>query len=205
LITELNIQAYILKHIRLGNLPTLIPSYEDIYAYLLYNIQKEIYVFILNLLDQNKLSLELEKKYEIFEKPPFLIKKIIKKPLKLKSKNKRRKQIKVENNHYNYSQKQIAIAYYVMGITIDDSNAMKILLDHSQTKSVEKLLSKKVVKSIQITNLLGNKTANTKHLEDLREAKRLISGKKKYLNKKQAIIDIDRYITAFKTSYDNSE
>jgi hypothetical protein len=67
-----------------------------------------------------------------------------------------------------------------------------------QVQSVDKLMQKRVYKTSVLTNLFGNKTTDTKHLKDLLEAKRLISS-----TKKQATIkDINRIISAFKTSYD---
>jgi hypothetical protein len=98
----------------------------------------------------------------------------------------------------SYSQKQIAIAYYIMGVTLNEKNVKGILEKHSKTKSM-KILQKLVTKNSQLTSLLDSKTANTKHLNDLKEAKRLLSG----IKNKKAITDIDRIITAFKTSYEN--
>src|ERR1019366_6852908 len=57
---------------------------------------------------------------------------------KKKSKN------KLENQDKNYSQKQITIAYCVMGIPITTENATIILSKHSQTKSAAKFLTKRI-------------------------------------------------------------
>lgn len=96
----------------------------------------------------------------------------------------------------SYSQKQIAIAYYIMGVTLNETNVIGVLEKHSKTKSM-KILQKLVTKNSQLTSLLDSKTANTKHLIDLKEVKRLLSG----IKNKKAINDIDRIIAAFETSY----
>ena len=83
-----------------------------------------------------------------------------------------------------------------MGITITEKNAMSILEKHSQTKSL-KILQKLITKNKQLTSLSESKTVNTKHLNDLKEARRLLSG----IKKKTALTDIDRIITAFNTAY----
>ena len=97
----------------------------------------------------------------------------------------------------NYSHKQIAIAYCVANEAITTENAAKILSTHSQTKSVVKFLTKRMFNASQLTTLSDNKTADTKHLNDLIAAKQLLSGRKK----KEAVKDISRIITAFETAY----
>jgi len=100
-----------------------------------------------------------------------------------------------------YSHPQIAIAYFVMNKTITKENAVKILEKHSQNKSVDKLLQKLISRNNQLTKSFDNKTTNTKHLNNLIAAKRLISGMKI----KSAITDIDRIITAFKTDCEKND
>ena len=102
---------------------------------------------------------------------------------------------KVPDN--NYSQRQIAIAYFVMQTPITKDNAEGILKKHSQTKSVPKLLQKRITKASEITNLSENKTTDTKHKQDLTAAKRLISG----IKNKKAITDITSFISTFETNY----
>jgi len=95
--------------------------------------------------------------------------------LKILRESKSPQQKKELNKDNSYSQKQIAIAYYVMGITITEKNAKGIIEKHSTTKS-KKILQKLITKTNQLTVLTNNKTTDTKHLRDLKEAKRLLSG-----------------------------
>ncbi len=99
----------------------------------------------------------------------------------------------------NYSHRQIAIAYHVLNIPITIENASQVLKQHSQTTSVAKLLQKRISKASDLTKLSGHKTTDTRRLEDLYAAMRLISGK----NDKTAKVAISRVITAFKTAYDS--
>lgn len=99
----------------------------------------------------------------------------------------------------SFSLKQIAIAYAVMNITITKENAESILKKHSTFKSTDKLIQKRVIKTSELTLLSANKTADTKHLTDLKEAERLISGTKN----KNAKMDMKRIITAFTNNYNN--
>jgi hypothetical protein len=103
-----------------------------------------------------------------------------------------------------YSQKQIAIAYEFMKIIITSQNAIGILKRHSKTTSTTKLLTKRINNVSDLTKLSGNKTADTKHLNDLKAAKRLMSGIKKQGKNKNAVADIDRIINAFQASYDKT-
>ena len=118
--------------------------------------------------------------------------------LKILRESKSPQQKKELNKDNSYSQKQIAIAYYVMGITITEKNAKGIIEKHSTTKS-KKILQKLITKTNQLTVLTNNKTTDTKHLRDLKEAKRLLSG----IKMKKSKHDINFIITAFQTSYDN--
>lgn len=97
-----------------------------------------------------------------------------------------------------FSQKQVAIAYFMMGIIITEKNAISILEKHSNTSSL-KILQKLYTKPSQLTALSDNHAANTKHKNDLKAAKQLLSGMK---NKKgvEAIIPI---IAAFETAYNS--
>jgi len=108
-------------------------------------------------------------------------------------KNKRQEQ---EANH-SYSHKQIAIAYCIMGISITPENAFEILKEHSLHKSASTLLRKRISKTSELTKISENKTADTKHLNDLKAAKRLMSGKKN----KKAERWVNDIITAFQTAY----
>lgn len=104
-----------------------------------------------------------------------------------------------EARETNYSLRQINIAYVVMGTFINSENAKQILKKHSQYKSVPKFLAKRINKVSDLNKLSGNKTTDTKHLNDLKAAKRLLSDMKK----KQAITDIKRIISAVEISFDS--
>lgn len=97
--------------------------------------------------------------------------------------------------------RDIAIAYYLIGITIDANNALEITGRHSKYKS-DKILQKRVAKTNQLTDLSGNKAADTKHLKSLKRAKQLMSGIKKYQANPKQIKDIDPIITAFQDAFD---
>jgi hypothetical protein len=104
---------------------------------------------------------------------------------------------KIKEN-INFSHKQIAIAYHVMGIQITPKNAHEILKKYPNIKSVATLLRKRVYRTSDLTKISQNKSTDTKHLDDLKAAKRLVSGK----NIKKAETDINRIITAFETAYE---
>lgn len=99
----------------------------------------------------------------------------------------------------NYSHKQIVIAYEIMKIPITTTNAKEILSKHSQTISVERFLSKRGYKPSELAKLSGNKSTDTKHLQDLEAAKRLVSGMKN----KNAVTDIGYIIAAFQTAFNS--
>jgi len=105
---------------------------------------------------------------------------------------------KDKKDEKNYTQKQIAIAYYILGITLNEKNYLGILKKHSQTTS-PKILQKLITKNNQLTTLSDNKTTNTKHLRDLNEVKRLLSGIKKV----NEIKLINGYISTFESNYKN--
>jgi hypothetical protein len=102
-------------------------------------------------------------------------------------------------NANSYSHKQIAIAYCITGEAITSENAAEILNKYSETKSVDKLLQKRIYKLSDLSKLSENKTTDTKHLNDLKAAKRLLSGRKN----KKAVSEISHIITAFEAAYQN--
>ncbi len=104
-------------------------------------------------------------------------------------------QNKTEND---YSQRQVAIAYCVLGKPITTENYLFILEKYSQTRS-KKILQKRTLKISDLSKLSEVKSTDTKNLKDLQEAKRLLSG----IKNKEAVKDISRIITAFLTSYNN--
>jgi hypothetical protein len=98
----------------------------------------------------------------------------------------------------SYSLRQVCISYHFMG-GITEKNGAKLLKLHTRFKSVPKLLQKVITKASDLTTLSENKTTDTKHLNDLKAAKRLISGKKN----KEALKRITHTITQFQTAYGN--
>ncbi len=108
------------------------------------------------------------------------------------------KKISNVNEEKFYSQKQIAIAYFFLGITINENNFKEMLKKHSVTRS-SKILQKLITKNSQITSLTKNKTVDSKHLKDLVAAKRLIVSKKN----KEALEKIDQIITTFNNDFDS--
>jgi hypothetical protein len=106
---------------------------------------------------------------------------------------------KAETESNNYSNKQIAIAYSIIGEQITTENASAILLKHSKNRSIDKLLQKRITKPSTLTVLSGNKTTDTMSLNDLKSAKRLLSGMKNT----KAVKDIEHIITSFQTNYNN--
>jgi hypothetical protein len=113
-----------------------------------------------------------------------------------------KKELQLKNELVNnkvplkYSLKQIAIAYFVMNIPLDEESGKKALDEHSDFKSVEKLLQKRFTNSIELTRPTGNGSSNTKHLKDLEAAERLVSGKKN----KSAVNSMHTIIATFKAN-----
>lgn len=95
-----------------------------------------------------------------------------------------------------YSQRQVAIAYWAMGKLIDKDNYQELLKKYTNTISI-KILEKRIYKGTDLTNLSENKTTDTKHLNDLLAAKRLLISVKN----KKGISEIKPIIKAFQTSY----
>lgn len=104
--------------------------------------------------------------------------------------------LKDNKDNKSFTQKQIAIAYYVLGITLNEKNYLEILKKHSKTTS-SKILQKLITKNKQLTTLSNNKTTDTKHLRDLNEAKRLLSG----IKKTNEVKLINGYINTFESNY----
>lgn len=84
----------------------------------------------------------------------------------------------IDDPEKNYSLTAIAIAYCVMDITISSQNAAGILLKHSQHRSSNKLLQKRVNRKGDLLLTSENKSTDTKHKNALEEAQRLLSGMK---------------------------
>jgi hypothetical protein len=106
---------------------------------------------------------------------------------------------KLTSQDGNYTHKQITIAFYIMDILITPQNAKDILKKYSQTKSVEKLLQKRINKKKALISISENKTTDTKHLRDLEAAKRLIASTKK----RKAIVEINHIIATFQSEFKN--
>ena len=106
--------------------------------------------------------------------------------------------IQKPTSNKSYTQKQVTIAYFAMSKTITKENYKSILEKHTETSS-DKILQKLIVKSSDLTSLTENKTADTKQLNNLKEAKRLLSG----IKDQKASKVLDDYITTFTNKYDN--
>lgn len=98
----------------------------------------------------------------------------------------------------NFSYKPIAIAYCILGVYLTAENAEGILKLHSKFRSVNTLLKNRIEKPSVLTKSQGGKTANTKHLMALNEAKRLLKG----MNKKVAVKTLSSTIIAFQVNSD---
>lgn len=97
-----------------------------------------------------------------------------------------------------YSNRQIAIAYQVMGILITKNNATDIMKKYSANKSVQKFLSNSNISNDAMTFFSDYKHPNTKLLHDLYAAKTIIVGKKK----QKASDEINRIIADFEARYE---
>ena len=97
----------------------------------------------------------------------------------------------------SFSHKQIAIAYYIIGNPkIDANNYKEILKKHSNTHS-NKILQKLITKNSQLTELKEDKTADTKHLNDLNKAVELLSG----IKKTKEVERLMAFISTFESNY----
>lgn len=99
-------------------------------------------------------------------------------------------------NEKKYSQRQVAIAYFIKGVLINEDNYLELLEKHTSTKS-KKILQKRINRTSDLTRLSFNKTTDTKHLNDLFEAKRLLSGMKD----KSAVKSLNSIISTFQSNY----
>ena len=124
-------------------------------------------------------------------------------PLLTKSveeKKKNEKDIEELKNQKKFSHQQIAIAYCALGVHIDSENALQILQKHSNYKSIKKLMQKRVRKLGDLTETFESKAANTRRLQDLQAAKRLLSGE----NNDQAVKDLSAVIQTFEQNLDDN-
>ncbi len=103
--------------------------------------------------------------------------------------------VKSENN---FSMKEIAIAYRLMDIKINEMNALAVLVEHSINRSATKLINTIILPS-QLSILSGNKTTDSKHLASLLGAERLLLSKKEM--KSQSSIRL--IIKAFEGNFSN--
>ncbi len=109
------------------------------------------------------------------------------------------KSVKTKKSHDHYTDRQIAIAYFILGTPISEENYKDALAKYSKNEiKSKKILQKSIRKSNQIKPLNENKKGYTEHLEDLKKAKQLLSGTKN----KNAVNNIESIITAFNTTYD---
>ena len=87
--------------------------------------------------------------------------------------------VKDKTSEKNYSYKAIAIAYCMMSEYIMPEKALDILTKHSKYKSISTLLNNRIDKQSVLTRTTGNPTSNSKHLNALNDAERLLKGLKK--------------------------
>ncbi|MFT5213417.1 MAG: hypothetical protein ACI9WV_001139 [Patiriisocius sp.] len=97
----------------------------------------------------------------------------------------------------NYSQKQVAIAYFFLDIPINEGTYLEIITKYTTTTS-NKILQKLITKNSQLTTVTGNKTSDTKHKTDLIKVKGLLSG----IKNEKALDDLNEVITTFQDNYD---
>ncbi len=95
-----------------------------------------------------------------------------------------------------YSQRQVAIACFVLDIKLTEENGLLYLAKYTKTKSVQKFLTKRIYRTKELTEASENKSTNTKHLNDLMAATRLIRG----IHNPNAEKAISQYIKAFESS-----
>jgi len=106
---------------------------------------------------------------------------------------------KTIQENITYKLKEIKIAFFCLpNKKISEENYLKILNKYSTSRS-NKILQKPIVKSNQLTNISENKTADTKHLKALKNAKRLLSG----IKNEYAIKNISQLISTFELNYKN--
>lgn len=98
-----------------------------------------------------------------------------------------------------YSVKQIGIAYFFLNIMITKENAVELAKRYNPKINSSKLYQKRVSKASDLTSLPPDKSAATKHLQDLRAAKRLVSG----TNNKNALSSADTVLAAFEAKYNS--
>jgi hypothetical protein len=104
-------------------------------------------------------------------------------------------------NDKPYSQRQVAIAYYVLDIPLTKESAEIALSTYTKTNSLQKFLTKQIRNIKHLTSPDGNPTTLTKHLNDLLAAKRLISG----LENEEAEKKINHIIKAARTHIDKDK
>jgi|GEM_PF-3351610 len=104
-----------------------------------------------------------------------------------------------KKDNYKYAPKEIKIAYFCLkNKSITKDNYLEILEEYSESRS-DKILQKPIYKSNQLTSISENKTADTKHLKALKNAKRLLSG----IKNEVALKSINQVISTFEANYKN--
>jgi len=104
-----------------------------------------------------------------------------------------------------YTLKAIKIAYFLLGEFINKNNYKEILNLHSNSTS-NKILQEQIFKNSQLRMLGTNKTASTKHLKSLNEAKQLLSSGQIVTSGKKienALNSLKQIISTFSSNYNN--
>ncbi|MGZ0017668.1 hypothetical protein [Yeosuana sp. AK3] len=115
---------------------------------------------------------------------------------KVSNKPKQKQNTKGANS---FTPKEIKIAYFCLSNEkISKNNYFEILEKYSNSRS-DKILQNPIYKSNQLTVITENKTADTKHLNALKNAERLLSGIKDI----QALKSINQFISTFENNYKN--
>lgn len=114
--------------------------------------------------------------------------------------SKKQKTKKPSNKTKEPSLKAIAIVCFVTGEDLNENNYNIVLRKYGSKCNSKKILQKRIHKTSNLINASGNKTADTKHLNTLNEAKRLLSG----INNQNAITTLNSCITAFQNNFNKT-
>ena len=99
-------------------------------------------------------------------------------------------------NEEKYKLKEIKIAYFCLGERINKNNYLGILKRYSDSSS-DKILQNPIVKTSQLTAISENKTTDSKHLESLKNAERLLLG----MNDKEALNSLKQITSTFQDNF----
>tara|TARA_R110000744_G_scaffold143823_1_gene255766 strand:+ start:1605 stop:2306 length:702 start_codon:yes stop_codon:yes gene_type:complete len=103
-----------------------------------------------------------------------------------------------------YSLKAVKIAYFLLREYINEQNYKEILKRHT-TYTSNKILQNPIIKSLQLTALIEDKTAAEKHLKTLKEAEQLLNSGQMVTNGnkiKEALKALSQIISTFSSNKD---